>query len=92
MQINLPQIEGTSFDGTLNELIDSVNNYVNPDQQKFAAHAAAAITRFLMEFDKLKGEAWLRKARPLVDGTAVNPPLVDNMYEQLVKLSIIRQG
>lgn len=85
MPINLPRIEGTAYDGALNDLIDSVNNEVNPDQPKLAAHAAAAIARFLLENHELEGGGrWLEKAMPLVHDIVIYDPMVDKLYKPLV--------
>ncbi len=86
MPITLPRIEGTAYDGALNEFIDSVNSEVNPDQPKLAAHAVAAIGRFLMENHEVEaGTRWIRQAMPLVGHITIIAPMVDKLYQPLVE-------
>lgn len=86
MPIKLPRIEGTAFDGALNEFIDSVNREVNADQPKLAAHAVAAIGRFLVENHEVEaGTLWIGKAMPLVNHITIIGPMVDKLYQPLVE-------
>lgn len=86
MSIKLPRIEGTAYDGALNEFIDSVNREVNADQPKLAAHAVAAIGRFLMENHEVNaGTLWIGKVMPLVKHITIIAPMVDKLYQPLVE-------
>lgn len=86
MAIKLPRIEGTAYDATLNEFIDSVNREVNAEQPKLAVHCAAAIGRFLVENHEVEvGTLWIGKAMPLVGHIPIISPMVDNLYQALVE-------
>lgn len=86
MPINLPRIEGTAYDDALNEFIDFVNSEASPDQPKLAAHAAAAIVRFLIENHEVEaGTLWTRETMPLVEHIDIIPPMVDKLYQPLIE-------
>jgi hypothetical protein len=86
MPINLPRIEGTAYDSALNEFIDSLNNDTNPNQPVLAAHAVAAIGRFLMENHEVEvGAPWLQNAMALVGDIVIYDPMVDKLYKPLVE-------
>lgn len=86
MAITLPRIEGTAYDAALNEFIDSVNRDVNAEQPKLAAHAVAAIGRFLMENHEVEaGTLLIGKAMPLVSHITIISPMVDKLYQPLVE-------
>lgn len=86
MSIKLPRIEGTAYDAVLNEFIDSVNREVNDNQPKLAAHAVAAIGRFLMENHEVEaGTSWVAKTMPLVNDISIIGPMVDKLYQPLVE-------
>lgn len=86
MSIHLPRIEGTAYDHTLNELIDSVNRQVDPVQAKLAAHVVCAVLRFLIENREVEaGTRWSEKVAPLVKHITIIDPMVDKIYESLVQ-------
>lgn len=86
MLIYLPRIEGTAHDYALNEFIDSVNSHVHPDHAKLAAHAVAAIGRFLIENHEVEaGTLWIGEAVPLVEHITIIAPMVDKLYQALVE-------
>lgn len=83
MPIDLPQIEGTAHDRALNEFIDFINH---KGDLKFAAHAVAAIGRFLIENHEVKaGLEWMGKALPQVENVRVLEPIVDKVHAGLVE-------
>ena len=90
MHINLPRIKGTAYDALLNDLITSVNTAGKDDvpaQPLFAASAAAAIGRFLMEKTDVKtGGPWIAMTVPLVGNIPIMP-MADMMYNKLVELA-----
>jgi hypothetical protein len=86
MGIHLPRIEGTGCDLALNEFIDSINSERDAQQPKLAAHAAAAVVRFLAVNHKVEaGTRWLQHAMPLVNHINVYDHMVDKLYDELVK-------
>ena len=88
MPIHLPNIEGTAHDFVLNEFIDFVNSEARPERAKFAAHAAAAIGKFLIENHEVEaGSRWIQKAMPLVQHITITPLMVDKLYQPLVERS-----
>jgi hypothetical protein len=87
-QIQLPRISGTAHDRLLNDFIDSVNAERNAEQPKLAAHAAAAIGKFLMvNHETSAGPAWLAKAMAIVGEAKVHDKMVDKLYDALVERS-----
>jgi len=86
LPIHIPRIDGTVYDYALNEFIDSVNSEVNPDQPKLAAHAVAAIGRFLIENHEVEaGTRWIQKATPPVEHIAIVDSMVDKLYDPLAQ-------
>jgi hypothetical protein len=86
MGIHLPRIEGTGYDLALNEFIDSINNERDAQQPKLAAHAVAAVVRFLAVNHKVEaGTRWLQQAMPLVNHINVYDHMVDKLYDEIVK-------
>ncbi len=89
MPIKLPRIEGTAYDGALNRLIDSVNADVSSNQPQLAAHAVAAIVKFLMENHEVEaGIPWTERAAPLIRHIRIIPPMVDKLYESLSAIAM----
>ena len=83
MPIDLPRIAGTAHDRALNEFIDFINR---KGDLKFAAHAVAAIGRFLIEHHEVRaGTEWIRRAMPQVEDVKVLEPMVDKLHAGLVE-------
>ena len=93
MIISLPRIQGTAHDSARNGLIDSVNDQTDPHQPKLAAHAVAAISKLLTENHELAGGGpWLQESIPLVHDMVIFDPMVDSLYDRLVKAAKPSRG
>lgn len=86
----LPHIKGTADDGPINGLIDATNSQNSPF---LAAHAAAAIGRFLIEnHETAVGPEWLSNVVPLVGDAEIDEKLVDKMYASLTEASALQHS
>ena len=84
MTTRLPRIEGSEHDAALNTLIDFVNEYTDGQQEAFAAHAAAAIVKFLIVHHEVDvGTVWTKEVTRIVGAYPVADSFVDKLYHGL---------